>query len=165
MKDKRMQQNRYSCPFGCGTTIIRLPLDSDRKNENGDRTRKYVTENISNPDVRFVQCSEGKAQKDISMNLDNHIPFYKVDSFWDFDNIGVTKHIGSDEQNHKLPKIRLIRSNKSPDPVQYQICRYLTCGGCDKGAIGFGGYILDTNNDDRDSINVNPNDLTYFVCL
>lgn len=160
-----MDRNKYKCPFGCGTTIIRLPLDSDFKNRKEDQSRKYVVKQIENANFRFVQCPEENIQSIPSINNDGHIPFYKVDSFWDFDNIGVTKHVGNDKESHELPQIQLVSSGKSLEPVQYQICRYLTCGACDKGAVGFGGYVLNKDKGKRDHVEVKPNDLTYFVSL
>lgn len=139
-----MTSLKYKCPFNCKTNIIRFsgPLDEDRK----------FTVNKSSSKYKFVSCISNSTDSNDDQIL------YLVDSAWDFDNVGVSKESSGEEMGKSFVKMTTIAGVSQ----EFVICRYLTCGVCDKGAIGFAGY---RKNDEPLKKGINPNDLSYFVAL
>ncbi|QPG76621.1 hypothetical protein FOA43_004013 [Brettanomyces nanus] len=159
-----MTSTRYYCPFDCETTIIKLPIETD--NDDG-KSRRYNQASLSITPLpfKFIKCRREVNDID-SVDAASGIQatqFYRVDSFWDFDNVGVSKpviNITSDQV------INLVRCDTN-ESENFLIYRYLTCGGCDKGAVGFGGVPLKKDVKSHAAITViaNANDLIYFVTV
>ncbi|VEU20054.1 DEKNAAC100762 [Brettanomyces naardenensis] len=138
----------YKCPFDYKTTIIQLPVDADT--EKGEKRRfNWVKKDAD--ETRFVKCQPDTIV-DAKGDAEEAHEFYQVDSFWDFDNVGVSRHAKTEDGG-------IIHLANGQGTQTFKICRYLTCGECDKGAIGFGGYPIG----DVDENHQNANDLSYFV--
>lgn len=153
----------YYCPFDETTKIIRVPRETDnlylQLHDSNDK--------LINPSkiFKFAKCktSEPSVHRSIHQYNDFNC-FYKAKDIWEFDNIGVSKP----PSNIKNAEFIKVKSIENGEVRNYAIVRYLVCGHCDKGAFGFGGYLLDSEQRENhveigfDLSTVNPNDLTYF---
>lgn len=101
-------ERRVLCPFGCGTSII------DLTNEHLERT--LPAGDLSALSIQF------KASRPLNR-------FVKIGDVWDFNNIGVSK-----QAQQETVKI----GEGGPEEEQkVTVVKFLTCGECDKGPLGF----------------------------
>lgn len=148
----------YYCPFDNKTKIIRVPNET----HNIFTLVSDSEENSKSLDYKFIDCKT--TGEKIHKNIKDG--FYKAKDIWEFDNVGVTKP-------HDLKKAQFIKLKNNIDGnIQtYIIIRYLICGDCNKGALGFGGLLFNEEIKDArievgfDLSSTNPNELSYFFYL
>ncbi|GMM29184.1 hypothetical protein DAMA08_019000 [Martiniozyma asiatica (nom. inval.)] len=136
----------YYCPFDKKTKIISIP-------QNPDLLKQIQPDGQIHPSTIFKFHRSIPSDEAVAMNSVENI-FYKVKDVWDFDNVGVTKASSSPNES-----ISLMDNNSTK--TTYTVLRYLICGECDKGAIGFAGYDIQQ----KDSVDIHPNNLKYFFYL
>lgn len=115
----------FTCPFDNTTKIIKIDPNTDSIYRlNGSTDIKF---NHSNGSIKLPPNNE---------TIDF---FYKTENVWEFDNIGVSKPILQTPNSLKLCKIG--NNEDQFDEIVVVVVRYLVCGSCDCGALGFAGYI------------------------
>lgn len=67
--------------------------------------------------------------------------FYQINDMWDFDNMGVSR------ASEDLPQPLI--SVGDNEPVNFGIERLLVCSECERGPLGFAGYIGDVEKDPK----------------
>lgn len=169
-----MSKQSFYCPYDNETKIIRVPDETDmlftQVLNDYPQTSVGAGDNGAakprNPSkiFKFVHCKTSEPSKHASAKkFQNKNLFYKAKDVWEFSNVGVSKP----PPNIKDAEFIKVKSLDG-DVHNYAVVRYLVCGHCDRGAFGFGGYLVDLDEMNNrveigfDLTSVNPNDLVYF---
>lgn len=137
---------RYRCPFGCRTAIITIKPGAELDYTNDEY--HFIPCKL---DGKAIVAENGPVGTDGSATAKSTGKLRQVESAWDFDNVGVSKHVeGSGE-------IELTTGHG--EKKLYRISRLLVCGACDQGPVGFAGLPA------TETPKENPNELDYFACI
>lgn len=98
------------CPFDLKTSIIDL------------------NNNLKFKIVNLPSDSQIKFKKPLNSTGDH---FIKINDVWDFNNIGVSN------QSHLNLEIKLKEITNEMETKDIKIAKFLICGDCDKGPLGF----------------------------
>lgn len=112
----------YKCSFEeCFSELITF----DTTNNNGKKGLSYL-------DISFIDKYKLFTHPHASTKTD-HVEFLVTDSFWEFDNIGVSRSIESlkleDDSHYTL-------TFNNAEYLLKAATKYLICGECDKGPVG-----------------------------
>ncbi|ODV95100.1 hypothetical protein PACTADRAFT_50921 [Pachysolen tannophilus NRRL Y-2460] len=144
LADLRNESFVIRCPFkNCNSRII----DS-----------KSTTSTIGikgSPNLLRFSSPVMISQEDNDEKLSN---FYFVDDVWKFDNIGVSKP--HDKHKDLRP---IIFTQGDDNGKKIYIERLLICSDCDKGPLGFAGFLIDQEIEDTSTINKDAGNLKYFL--
>ncbi|CAI8503142.1 hypothetical protein CAS74_000848 [Pichia kudriavzevii] len=139
---------QYYCSFDKATPILRVPTTPSLYHIRQQETPEKPSS------LKFVKSHMGNRNGPLSPFSDT---FYRCNDMWEFDNVGVSKPTEDSEF------IRLSQGEQGA-VNQYQIVRYLVCGDCERGALGFAG-IPTADGAIKDLQRIHPNDLVYFFYL
>lgn len=174
-----MSKQSYYCPYDNETKIVRLPDETDNLytqviNNYSKEATIHASSTPANPSkvFKFCKCkttdvSKLRESKELKPHYSNSNIFYKAKDIWEFDNIGVSKP----PSDLKEPEIFTLKAIADGEVHNFAVIRYLVCGHCDRGAFGFGGYLMDLEELNKrievgfDLSSVNPNELVYFFYL
>ncbi|GMG44852.1 unnamed protein product [Ambrosiozyma monospora] len=148
------------CPFQpkCQTKIIKFESDKP--------THKLITKETTIP---FLSPSNSNSNSN-SSQLSN-LSFHKA-GMWDFDNIGVSRPIppsstSASTSKEPVEEILELQDEQTTKIQKFKVVRYLTCGECDRGALGFVGVSVD--DDDvgagEEGTKQKVDEMAYFVCI
>lgn len=112
----------YKCSFeGCLSELITF----DTANNNGKKGITHLNKNFIDKYKLFTHPYASKETEDVE--------FLVTDSFWEFDNIGVSRSIESlkleDDSQYTL-------TFNNAEYLLKAATKYLICGECDKGPLG-----------------------------
>ncbi|GME76866.1 unnamed protein product [Ambrosiozyma monospora] len=145
------------CPFQpkCQTKIIKFESDKP--------THKLITKETTIP---FL--SPSNSSSDSSSSQTSNLSFHKA-GMWDFDNIGVSRPIppssSSSTSKDPVEEILELQDEQTTSIQKFKVVRYLTCGECDRGALGFVGVSVGDNDVAEDGSKQKVDEMTYFVCV
>ncbi|ODV85781.1 hypothetical protein CANARDRAFT_22573 [[Candida] arabinofermentans NRRL YB-2248] len=171
--DSKSLSTKYilRCPFKiqgkCQSRIIAL--------ESPTSISKYQAI-LKSPheEFKFLSIKEGESNEIGYFESDDESThhsqlFYKFASMWDFDNIGVSRPVSTMDTLITLTTNADDKDKEHQTPIHIQFSRFLTCADCDRGPLGFSGFVIN----DVDSWEANgrkvavekPEDMVYFFCI
>ncbi|CDK29662.1 unnamed protein product [Kuraishia capsulata CBS 1993] len=141
LKQSKPQSAILRCSStGCNCRILEVKdFNSDLQSNDFPLTK--ITNAPKMPQT--IELGNEEALSDESQGL-----FYSVDDMWSFDNIGVSKTTEKFEGTEEI-------KTEAGETIYFQ--RYLICADCDRGPIGFAGYLGDAKRSDDGS------GLHYFI--
>ncbi|GMM33039.1 hypothetical protein DASC09_003640 [Saccharomycopsis crataegensis] len=158
------------CPFSrCNCRIIpfkyHLSSFDDKNTVQISETPECAV--VDNATLEVINPQTSKDEES-TKNKNKKKKFFKIGDAWDFDNIGVSR-----PSDIAQPIIHGAEGSSGPveDQGKINIQRYLVCADCDRGPLGFAGFVVDEDEkkygeeeeEDGDARIKNANKLVYFL--